>query len=234
MAEQRILYSLAMYKRAWYISKPSSLSCVNKWKAVSNNISFGQLSCFISESPHRSSTLKHLPNFHPLSHLLSPSSPLTTAMSNPPQPTILPATKDSVQNCTNVSEYCPVDLTIYGYYPNLGANAFFCAFFALCLGIQLVLGIRYKTWTYLVALGFGCLGEAIGMPIHIHSITFPTDIHTRLCRKNNAPQQPLVEQRIRNPDLLSHHLPCLHHRRCIPHPQTHRSRARRQFLPHPT
>lgn len=83
-------------------------------------------------------------------------------MSNPPQPTILPATKYSVQNCTNVSEYCPVDLTIYGYYPNLGANAFFCALFALCLGIQLVLGIRYKTWTYLIALGFGCLGEAIG------------------------------------------------------------------------
>lgn len=86
-------------------------------------------------------------------------------MSNPPQPTTLPATSYSTENCTSVSIYCPVEFTIYAYYPSLGANAFFCAFFALCLAIQFVLGIRFKTWTYLIAMGFGCLGEAIGMPI---------------------------------------------------------------------
>lgn len=85
--------------------------------------------------------------------------------SNAPQPTILPATKYTVQNCTSVSVYCPVEFTIYGYYPSLGANAFFCAFFGLCLGIQLVLGIKYKTWTYIIALGLGCLSETIGRPI---------------------------------------------------------------------
>ena len=84
-------------------------------------------------------------------------------MSNPPQPTTLPPTNYSTQNCTDVSIYCPVDFTIYGYAPNLGANAFFCALFAICLAIQIFLGIRYKTWTYLVALFFGCLAEAIGM-----------------------------------------------------------------------
>lgn len=91
-------------------------------------------------------------------------------MSNPPQPTTLPPTNYSTQNCTAVSIYCPVEFTIYGYYPSLGANAFFCAFFALCLGIQFVLGIKYKTWTFMIALVLGTLSEAIGVlirhPLH--------------------------------------------------------------------
>jgi hypothetical protein len=64
--------------------------------------------------------------------------------------------------CAEVSEECPVEGTLYGYYPNLGANAFFAAIFGVCLLVQLVLGIKYRTWTYMVALGFGCLGEVIG------------------------------------------------------------------------
>lgn len=80
----------------------------------------------------------------------------------PPQPTVLPPNDYSVQNCTVDSIYCPVEFTIYGYYPNLGANAFFCALFAICCIIQLGAGIKYKTWTYLIAMFFGCLGEAVG------------------------------------------------------------------------
>lgn len=64
--------------------------------------------------------------------------------------------------CSQVSLSCPVEGTIYGYYPSIAANSFFTAFFGLCFLIQLVLGIRYKTWTYLIALALGCLGEAIG------------------------------------------------------------------------
>jgi hypothetical protein len=64
--------------------------------------------------------------------------------------------------CTEVGPECPVEGTLYGYYPSLGANAFFTAFFALCLIIQLGLGIRYKTWTYMIALSLGCLGEVVG------------------------------------------------------------------------
>lgn len=69
------------------------------------------------------------------------------------------------ENCTEVSLeplYCPVEGTLYGYKPNIGANAFFAAFFGICLLIHLVQGIRYKTWSFMVALGFGCLGECIG------------------------------------------------------------------------
>ena len=86
-------------------------------------------------------------------------------MSNPPQPTTLPATSYSTENCTDVSIYCPVEFTIYGYYPSLAANAFFLAIFALCLGLQFGFGIKYKTWTYMVALVFGSFAEALGMLI---------------------------------------------------------------------
>lgn len=64
--------------------------------------------------------------------------------------------------CKSVSPECPVEGTLYGYAPNLGANAFFAAFFGLALVLQLYLGIRYKTWTYMIAVGLGCLAETIG------------------------------------------------------------------------
>lgn len=83
-------------------------------------------------------------------------------MPNGPQPTTLPATNYSTENCTSISIYCPLEFTIYGYYPSLGANAFFCAFFAIAAFLQFVFGLRWKTWTYMIALVFGCLGECIG------------------------------------------------------------------------
>ena len=72
---------------------------------------------------------------------------------------------DPYADCVNITPDCPVEQTIYGYYPNLGANAFFCAFFGVCMIAQIYQGIRYKTWTFLVALGLGCLSEAIGKAI---------------------------------------------------------------------
>ena len=69
---------------------------------------------------------------------------------------------DQYDDCLSVSAACPVDQTVYGFYPSLGANAFFCALFGLCLFANLGLSIRYRTWTYMIALCFGCLGEAIG------------------------------------------------------------------------
>jgi hypothetical protein len=57
---------------------------------------------------------------------------------------------DRPAECTAVSPECPVEATLYGYYPSLGWNAFFVGFFGLCCVINLVLGIRYRTWTYMV------------------------------------------------------------------------------------
>jgi len=55
-------------------------------------------------------------------------------------------------NCSYVSDECTVADSIYGYYPNLGVNSFFLALFAVCLFFNVFFGIRYKTWTYLIAI----------------------------------------------------------------------------------
>ena len=51
----------------------------------------------------------------------------------------------------------------YHYVPNLGANAFYLAVFAVFAIIQLYLAIRYKVWgTFAGGLVLGCVVEAIG------------------------------------------------------------------------
>lgn len=64
--------------------------------------------------------------------------------------------------CESVGPQCPVEGTVYGYYPSLPWNGFFAAAFALAFILQVGLGIRYKTWTYMIGVGLGCLGETIG------------------------------------------------------------------------
>lgn len=69
--------------------------------------------------------------------------------------------------CLDIGPDCTVEETTYGYYPSLPANAAFAAIFGALLIIQLFQGLKWKSWTYLVALAFGCLGEAIGIiPLH--------------------------------------------------------------------
>lgn len=96
----------------------------------------------------------------------------------------------SGQNCLAVSEACPLSASIYGYYPSLGANAFFCAFFGIALIANLVLGIRYKTWTFMIALSLGCFTEAIGYVgrILLHSNPFSnTGFEIQICCLIMAP-----------------------------------------------
>ncbi|KAL8869413.1 MAG: hypothetical protein Q9174_004289 [Haloplaca sp. 1 TL-2023] len=69
---------------------------------------------------------------------------------------------DQFADCIELTPNCPVDATIYGYAPNLGANVFFAVIFGICLIAQLYQNIKYRTWTYLVAMGFGCVGEVVG------------------------------------------------------------------------
>ncbi|EXL90499.1 RTA1 like protein-domain-containing protein [Fusarium oxysporum II5] len=51
----------------------------------------------------------------------------------------------------------------YHYVPNLGANAFYLAVFAIFAIIQLYLAIRYRVWgTFALGLVLGCVTEAVG------------------------------------------------------------------------
>ena len=68
----------------------------------------------------------------------------------------------SYQTCHHVSLECPVSDTTYGYTPNLGGNIFFTAFFAVLAVAQLGLGVYYRTFTLLIALGVGTAMEMAG------------------------------------------------------------------------
>ena len=70
--------------------------------------------------------------------------------------------KGNFRDCLEVSPECPVNATLYGYYPNLGANAFLTALFGICFIATIVIGIMTKTWTYTLALGIGTFLEAAG------------------------------------------------------------------------
>ncbi|KAK2748883.1 hypothetical protein FQN55_004025 [Onygenales sp. PD_40] len=68
----------------------------------------------------------------------------------------------SFADCKAISPECPVEATTYGYYPNLGANAFFAAIFGLCTIYHVVVGIKARAWTFTIALGMGAALEMVG------------------------------------------------------------------------
>jgi hypothetical protein len=70
--------------------------------------------------------------------------------------------KGDFRQCLEVSPECPVNATLYGYRPHMGANTFLCALFGVCLIATLVIGIMTKTWTYTLALGIGTFLECAG------------------------------------------------------------------------
>ncbi len=63
-------------------------------------------------------------------------------------------------NCT-VST-CPIFLSVYGYRPSVPFSAALIALYALCIAVQLYLGIRYKKWGFMAAMVLGCQSEIIG------------------------------------------------------------------------
>lgn len=71
-------------------------------------------------------------------------------------------THEVLLNCTVVSPNCPVEDTIYGYYPSLGINAFFVAFFAISALLQVCLGLWYNIYVFSCVIAAGCVGEAVG------------------------------------------------------------------------
>ena len=57
------------------------------------------------------------------------------------------------RNCTQITDFCIVEGTTYGYYPNLAANALFIAIFAILTLAHIPLSIKYKLWGYSFAVG---------------------------------------------------------------------------------
>ncbi|KAF5000454.1 hypothetical protein FGRMN_1785 [Fusarium graminum] len=69
----------------------------------------------------------------------------------------------SYKTCADgVSERCPVELSLYGDYFNLGACIFFVTAYALALIPQLYFGIKARSWSYMIWLAIGTIFELIG------------------------------------------------------------------------
>ena len=114
---------------------------------------------------------------------------------NGPEPTTLPPTGYSTRNCTYLSEACPVEFTIYGFLPNLGASWFFCIFFGIAFGFQFIQGLKWKNWTFMIALVWGCIAECIGtLGASPTFLPATLTIVPRLRRTHYATSQSLVLQ----------------------------------------
>ncbi|KAH9826314.1 RTA1-domain-containing protein [Teratosphaeria destructans] len=59
-------------------------------------------------------------------------------------------------------ETCSINLAYVRYLPSLAGNEFFVVLFAVLAAVQLVLGIRYCAWQFMVAMIIGCIGEIFG------------------------------------------------------------------------
>jgi hypothetical protein len=57
---------------------------------------------------------------------------------------------------------CPISESALGYRPSLGGNVFIAVVFGLLLPIQLFLGIRHRTWGFMVGMVGGLLLEIVG------------------------------------------------------------------------
>uniref|UniRef100_A0A8H7N177 Uncharacterized protein n=1 Tax=Bionectria ochroleuca TaxID=29856 RepID=A0A8H7N177_BIOOC len=63
-------------------------------------------------------------------------------------------------NCT--LEVCPIEATIYKYNPSKPANTALTVIFSLIMVGHIYLGVRWKTWGYMVSMILGCLFEIAG------------------------------------------------------------------------
>jgi hypothetical protein len=66
-------------------------------------------------------------------------------------------------DCTSISlPDCPVEATIYGYYPSLPAKVFFTIFFSVGMIVQTIQSVKYQTWTFTLAMCLRYLAEGFG------------------------------------------------------------------------
>ena len=77
-------------------------------------------------------------------------------------PTNLPSNGQPLPTYNCTLDTCPIEDAYVGYVPSLAGNALFLALFTVMLFIQLFLGIRYRTWGFLVATISGMILEVVG------------------------------------------------------------------------
>ncbi|KAJ5810977.1 RTA1 domain protein [Penicillium robsamsonii] len=80
---------------------------------------------------------------------------------------------------------CTLDHAMVHYVPTLAGNALFLALFAIAAVIHLFLGVWYRTYSYLFALGCGLLLEIIGyagrISLHYDPFSFNAFLQYLIC-----------------------------------------------------
>ncbi|KAK1978140.1 RTA1 like protein [Colletotrichum cereale] len=66
------------------------------------------------------------------------------------------------RECTEVSQLCPVEMTVLSYYPNFGANIFFAVAFGLIVLTSATIGTWKRTWTFMLFVTGGSILETVG------------------------------------------------------------------------
>lgn len=67
-----------------------------------------------------------------------------------------------MSNCTDVTPDCPVSGSIYGYAPNIAASYAFAIIFGICALVQLVQMVKWRMWSFGIAVILGAISEVIG------------------------------------------------------------------------
>ncbi|KEY73777.1 hypothetical protein S7711_03085 [Stachybotrys chartarum IBT 7711] len=63
-------------------------------------------------------------------------------------------------NCT--LDLCPIEWSVYQYRPSLASSITFIVLYALALLLHVYLGVRWRTWGYMVFMIHGCVFALIG------------------------------------------------------------------------
>ena len=70
--------------------------------------------------------------------------------------------KPTYESCSEVTELCPIEATIYGSLFNLPANVFFAVVFGLVLAVHIWFAIRSKMWSFSAWVIAGGIMEVMG------------------------------------------------------------------------
>lgn len=74
-------------------------------------------------------------------------------------------------NCT--IDTCPIDTSSFHYRPSLALNSILLALFGVSLVCNLVQGLSFKTWGFMIAMVLGCISEVIGYGARIWAYNEP-------------------------------------------------------------
>ncbi|KAB8069458.1 RTA1 like protein-domain-containing protein [Aspergillus leporis] len=100
-----------------------------------------------------------------------------SAASQVPAPTIITVP------CT--LETCPLDWALVRYLPSVSGNALYMALFVPMFVVQIICGVRYRTWSYLVGMSGGLLLEIIGyggrLLLHSNPFNFSAFLQYLIC-----------------------------------------------------